>query len=208
MNSNRRITLKPSQKEEVKIAVPLIYSSGPEAFEYVFKNKQLNAHDFLTHAFVKEGGGFSYQNHYSLYLNDEMVGIGSIFDNRKASVFVLYDAWNIIQLYHFRSIEVIIKGLRTEAITQQPKRKEVLIANLGIHPDFRGKGLGTVLMQKLIETINIDEYKALMLGVSLENPRAKALYERLGFEVTNEIKSNLKNKYSYVPSHFRMDLKQ
>ena len=60
------IELKPSKKEEVEVAVPLIYSSGPPTFEYVFKNKQVVAPDFLKYAFVREGGEFSYQNHYSL----------------------------------------------------------------------------------------------------------------------------------------------
>ena len=47
-----------------------------------------------------------------------------------------------------------------------------------------------------------------VLDVSEENPRAKSLYERLGFDVVQRINSNLKNKYSYVPNMFRMELKK
>jgi len=38
------------------------------------------------------------------------------------------------------------------------------------------------------------------------NPRAQALYERLGFVVTEERKSTLRNAHATVPDHRRMVL--
>ena len=54
--------LQKSTPSEVDKAVPLIYSSGPDAFEYVFKNNHVDAKDFLKYAFVTSGGEFSYKN--------------------------------------------------------------------------------------------------------------------------------------------------
>ena len=39
------IALKPCVPENVNEAVPLIYASGPDAFEYVFKNDKVSAQD-------------------------------------------------------------------------------------------------------------------------------------------------------------------
>lgn len=201
------ILLKKSQPSEVSKAVPLIYSSGPDAFEYVFKNKQLGAKDFLHHAFVRKGGEFSYDNHYSLYWNGEMVGIGSIFDGKKAANFVQYEVLNILRCYGLKSFGVIRRGLKTEGIIKPPNKKETVLAHLAIRPELRGKGLGRNLIHELIKKADVPSDHGIILDVSEENPRAKALYERLGFVVIEKNISSLKNQFSYVPNHFRMELK-
>ena len=202
----KNLELRPSQPSEVTKAVPLIYSSGPDAFEYVFKNGQVSAQDFLSHAFVRKGGEFSYDNHYSLYLNDKMVGIGSVFDAKQAGTFTTTDALNIFRFYKWKSLRIIQNGLRIEKIIKLPVKQEIVLAHLGVLPDLRSQGLGTKLIHSLIEKANTTAESRFVLDVSEENPRAKSLYDRLGFVVTKKIDSTLRNKFSYVPNHFRMEL--
>ena len=201
------IELRPSKKEEVTQAVPLIYSSGPPSFEYVFKNDKVVAQDFLRYAFVREGGEFSYQNHYSLYWEDKMVGIGSVFDAKQANGFTLADAMNIFRFYKFGSLGPVKSGLKVEKLILLPAKQEIAIAHLGIEPAMQGKGLGTKLIELLKGKADKTADSIWVLDVSEENPRAKALYDRLGFKVTKKNDSTLKNKYSYVANHFRMALK-
>ena len=201
------IELRPSKKEEVAQAVPLIYSSGPPSFEYVFKNDRVVAQDFLRYAFVREGGEFSYQNHYSLYWEDKMVGIGSVFDAKQASGFTFADAMNIFRFYKFGSLGPVKSGLKVEKLILLPTKQEIAIAHLGIEPTMQGKGLGTKLIELLKGKANKTADSIWVLDVSEESPRAKALYDRLGFKVTKKNDSTLKNKYSYVANHFRMALK-
>ncbi len=199
------IELRPSKKEEVAQAVPLIYSSGPPSFEYVFKNDKVDAQDFLRYAFVRAGGEFSYQNHYSLYWEDKMVGIGSVFDAKMASGFTVADAMNIFRFYKWASFGAVQSGLKVEKLILLPKKQEIAIAHLGIEPSMQGKGLGTKLIELLQAKANKTADSIWVLDVSEENPRAKALYDRLGFKVTKKNNSTLKNKYSYVANHFRME---
>ena len=202
-----KITLKRSNKTEVVQAVPLIYSSGPDAFEYVFKNTKNSAQDFLAHAFVREGGEFSYQNHYSLYQDEQMLGIGSIFNAKEAAAFSTKDATNILRFYTIRSIPILRRGLQVEGLIKLPEKKEIAIAHLGIKPVFRGKGLGTRMIALLREKAKKEAGSYFVLDVSEENPKAKALYDRLGFITTKKNNSSLRNKFSYVPNHFRMELR-
>lgn len=201
------LALLPSKKEEVEQAVPLIYSSGPSSFEYVFKNDKVDAQDFLRYAFVRTGGEFSYQNHYSLYWEDKMVGIGSVFDAKVAGGFTVADALNIFRFYKFSSFGTVKSGLKVEQLILLPKKQEIAIAHLGIEPSMQGKGLGTKLIELLKEKANKTANSIWVLDVSEENPRAKALYDRLGFKTTKKNNSTLKNKYSYVANHYRMELK-
>ncbi len=201
------IELRPAKKEEVEIAVPLIYSSGPPSFEYVFKNKKMDAQGFLRYAFVREGGEFSFQNHHSLYKDGKMVGIGTAFNAKEASGFTTADGLNIFRFYGWKSFGVIKSGLQTERLIKLPEKDEIAIAHLGIATEFRGQGLGTKMIELLKETANKTANSYWVLDVSEENPKAKALYERLGFKTTQKNNSTLKNQFSYVPNHFRMELR-
>lgn len=56
------------------------------------------------------------------------------------------------------------------------------IEMIAIAPAHRGKGIGTAVLEELIE----DAPVPLQLSVLRANPRARALYERLGFQVISE----------------------
>jgi len=51
---------------------------------------------------------------------------------------------------------------------------------IAVLPDHRGRGIGSVLLQRLVE-IATSSYDALSLSVSADNP-AQRLYHRVGFE--------------------------
>jgi ribosomal protein S18 acetylase RimI-like enzyme len=205
MVNTKSLRLIPSNPKEVNLAVELIYSSGPTAFEYVFQNNRVKARDFLKYAFMNKGGEFSYENHHSLYLDEEMIGIGGVFDAKAASRFTFWDGYKILRYYRLQSLDVIRHGLGIEKIIKLPKSNEIALAHLGIKQDYRGKGLGTQLISELMK-IPKKRGQKFVLDVSEENPRAHALYEKLGFKVTSKSESNLRSNYSYVANHFRMEL--
>lgn len=53
---------------------------------------------------------------------------------------------------------------------------------LNVHPDYQSRGIGTVLVQSLEERARERGIKVAELGVEHNNPRARNLYERLGYE--------------------------
>ena len=144
--------------------------------------------------------------HYSMYQNNEMIGIGSVFNAKEAGAFTVADALNIFRFYGLKSFAAIKSGLKVEKLIKLPENHEIAIGHLGIKPALRGQGLGTKMIELLMEEANKTKDSYWILDVSEENPKAKALYERLGFKTTQKHISNLKNQYSYVANHFRMEL--
>ena len=67
---------RPSDREK---ALPLIISSGPEAFHYVFCDRQSEQlTSFLERAFVAKGNEFSHDQHLALIDNDQLVAVGAL----------------------------------------------------------------------------------------------------------------------------------
>ena len=61
-------------------------------------------------------------------------------------------------------------------------RKCVLIANVAVHPDFRGRGIATELTHQAIEYARRQRVFAAWLQVRDDNPPALHLYNKLGFK--------------------------
>lgn len=69
------------------------------------------------------------------------------------------------------------------------------IQTIAVAPDTRGTGIGTHLVRFAEERI-FAETPNVFLCVSSFNPRARALYERLGYEVIGDLKDYLVKGYS------------
>ncbi len=75
------------------------------------------------------------------------------------------------------------------------------LKNLSVDAEFRGTGIGTALIaaaERIVDKRAGSEPRRLVVGVGLDNPRAAALYERLGYERTGVISTTA---YEYVDDH-------
>lgn len=55
-----------------------------------------------------------------------------------------------------------------------------------VHEMFRGYGIGTRLIQSAEAILNAKHYTSVSIAVAKENPRARKLYQRHGFQVYGE----------------------
>ncbi|MBX3423848.1 MAG: GNAT family N-acetyltransferase [Pirellulaceae bacterium] len=67
-----------------------------------------------------------------------------------------------------------IQGLRTG-------QREGAIQNVGVHPEFRDRGLGSVLIDAALRGFRQAGCRSVHLEVTVQNTDAIRLYERLGF---------------------------
>jgi len=74
-------------------------------------------------------------------------------------------------------------------VTQWVKCAE--ISDLIVHPSYRGQGIGTAMIQYLTQYILTSKVNCIELGVAMSNPRALALYRRLGFKDSYTLQLNL-----------------
>ncbi|MFA6308812.1 MAG: ribosomal protein S18-alanine N-acetyltransferase [Clostridia bacterium] len=64
------------------------------------------------------------------------------------------------------------------------------ITNIAVHPDFRRKGIGSLLMEKLITYAKAHDVAVMTLDVRAGNDAAKNMYAKFGFK-----KGGLRKEY-------------
>jgi ribosomal protein S18 acetylase RimI-like enzyme len=199
--SDETIQFREARPGDAGEAVPLIYSSGPAAFDFVFSRKAEQSLEFLRFAFLDGAGEMGYKNHIVGEQNGKVIAVGAAFDGSSGFPFFLSAARQIISFYGFSCLPAMIRGLQVEQMIEPPKGRLHYIAHLGVSPNMQGKGIGSKLIEHLLMLGRKAGRTQAALDVSMINPRAQALYERFGFQVTKHHDSTLQG----VPSHNRME---
>ena len=200
------LTFRAASRADVADAVPLIYSSGPAAFDYVFKiGGTRDAQAFLRYAYQQGGGEFGWRAHRVAERGGQVTAAGAAFDGRSVMRFTIAGALQILRFYGpVHAWGVMVRGLRVEAIIRPPRAEEYYLCHLGVREEMRGHGIGAGFMRHLLEGLDPKRHRCAALDVAVTNPRAQLLYERLGFEVDALRSSKLQNQCSRVADHYRM----
>jgi len=93
---------------------------------------------------------------------------------------------HFLRTFSAKAVEVIVvEGRNAGMVEVARKPTEIFLANIAVSPEFQGRGIGAAIITSL-QT----EARAAALPVHLQvlkaNPRARALYTRLGFLLTGE----------------------
>ncbi|WP_407422207.1 GNAT family N-acetyltransferase [Methanobrevibacter sp.] len=115
---------------------------------------------------------------------------------------VIYDNENIIGMlivytydkqlkFHFNSLKLLFVAILDYFVICDIKKDDIYIAEIAIDENQRSKGYGTKVINDVIDYAQKNGYKRVILDADFRNPKAKALYERIGFKVYNK-KSFLK----------------
>ena len=187
--------------------MPLMYSSGPAVADYIFACGKDDIFACMRRGFVRDSGELGYTVHVVAVVDGAVVGTGAGFAGDAPLRFIAQGAFNMLAcLGVVRGMGIARRALQAERIIRPPKRHEQCIAHLGVQPEFRGRGIGALIVRHILDEGRRRGKMTAVLDVSVENPRAQALYERLGFAVAREYPSTLSNDYASVPGHRRMEL--
>ena len=115
---------------------------------------------------------------------------------------VIYDDENIIGMImtythekkpktYFKSLKLLFIDIMDYFVICDIKKDDIYIAEIAVDENQRSKGYGTKVIEDVIDYAEKNGYKRVILDADFRNPKAKALYERLGFKVYNK-KSFLK----------------
>lgn len=129
----------------------------------------------LLELFQREDNRHSYLNSYVAIDdgNDEVLGI-----------LVLYSGQDAIQMDQNLSKWLEQKNATTSRIDAEAYVDEFYIDTICVHPNVRGKGIGSQLLIFAEQVARENHFTKLSLNVELEKSKARKLYENMGFVTT------------------------
>ena len=195
------VRFRDSRAEDARASAPLVYASGPESCDYVFTG----ALAFLTQALARRGGEFGYGTRVVAELDGRVVASGAGWPQGGVR-FAAETAISAVAHAGWRAVPGIYRrGMQAERIMPPPAPGEYYVGHLGVDPALRGRGIGEALVAHLLAPARCAGCRVAVLDVSAENPRAQALYTRLGFAVTATRESRFANAHGRIPTHHRME---
>ena len=199
------VRFRPSKPADAAESVPLVYSSGASSFDYVFTTGTRDAKSFLRTALSLPEGEFGCATHVVGTLDGRIVACGAGWSGGGGLRFARATVVPIIRYMGLATAGAYRRGMHAVAVMPDPKPAEFYIGHLGVDPSLRGRGIGEGLISYLLSLGRDADARTAVLDVSVENPRAQALYERLGFRVTATRPSSYANASGRIPGHRRME---
>ena len=204
MGGNLGVVFRRAGAGDAEASAPLVHASGPDSFDYVFGGRRGGAQAYLRYALARPRGDFGFATHVVGERDGRVVAAGAGWCDGGIAMARATGLSLLAYFGPFRFAGVVRRGLRAEAVMPGPHQGEYYIGHLGIDPALRGCGIGGALLRYLLEAGQAAGAARAVLDVSVENPRAEALYTRVGFRVVKTRESDLANVFGRVPGHRRM----
>ncbi|MRJ08467.1 GNAT family N-acetyltransferase [Ornithobacterium rhinotracheale] len=165
-------TIRKAEPSDYKaIARYLLMAMEDIVYKFIGQEDKDKALDFLEHFTPEKGNQYSYENCHVILHNGEVIGAANV-----------YDGDNLAALR--TPVKKYVEETHAKDFSPEDETEagEYYLDTLGIDPAYRGKGLGTQLLNFLITEYTVKRHKPLGLLVDNDNPKAKKLYEILGFK--------------------------
>lgn len=144
-------------------------------YKFVGERNDQKAKDFLLQFVKNENNQYSFQNCYVIANEVEVLGVLLGYDGAKLKEL----RKPVLSYIH----QYINPNLTVEDETQAG---EYYIDSFGVLPNQQGKGIGERLIQYVINEQLLEKVQTIGLLVDKDNPRAKRLYLKLGFDVVGD----------------------
>ncbi|MBQ0140711.1 MAG: GNAT family N-acetyltransferase [Kurthia sp.] len=165
------ITVRKSTVQDGPAVAPLIIDAiGEIANRITGEETEEKIISSLIELFEREDNRNSHLNTYIAEHDGQVAGMMIIYGGDKA---INLDA----QLEKW----LAAKNTQIQTIEVEARPDEYYIDTICVHPDFRGQGIGTILLKHAEVLCKEAGYSKLSLSVELEKKRARHLYEKIGF---------------------------
>lgn len=194
---------KANSNDNLLEIAELLYNTDPYIYPYWFGSLD-NCLNVLPSLLLDEKFFFNINNLYVLIekSSNKIVGVICIVDK---NVDLDYDYSKLLQVndrYKF-TIENYIFSL----IKEVKNSNFAYISNVCIDKDYRGKHLGNMMLNWLVDIYKRSIFKELALDVIKDNGAAVKLYENIGFEQSSEVFKGFNDPNEESPDVFSMSFK-
>lgn len=168
--------IRRAKPEEFKIIASHILLAMDEIIYCIIgEHSAEKATQLLEKLIQEKDNQYSYENCWIAETEKEIVGSALVYDGAK-----------LHQLRKAVAEEIKLMFNRDLNLEDETQVGEYYIDCVGVSPNQQGKGVGSKIFQFLINEYAENRNETLGLLVDKDNPNAKKLYLKLGFEIVGE----------------------
>ncbi|MCF0226336.1 MAG: GNAT family N-acetyltransferase [Methanobrevibacter sp.] len=161
-----------SQKHSIDKVANLLYDVDFRTYDKIYKSKNQAIKDICT--WIDSG-----DDTINVVLEDDkIIGVVVLYINKKPSFIDMFK--------EFHSFKLLIVSILDYFVICDVNLGDVYIADIAISSECRGKGIGTKVIEHIIDNARENNFKRVTLDADFRNTRVKKLYERIGFKVFNK----------------------
>jgi len=176
--------VRRARAEDAEAVAALIHLAGPEIHDFVFGPRRTRVLDFICHEFRSGRGYVRHQNVWVAEVAGEVVAAAATYAEKDSTAAFLGWLANVLGFYgSLRALPVLRRAWQARAVMNAPLPGGLYVSELGVAARCRAQGLGTLLMQAVIEHALQQGLRSVSMTVSTSHAAARRLYQRLGFEV-------------------------
>jgi ribosomal protein S18 acetylase RimI-like enzyme len=170
------MTIRKARIEDAKvIATYLMLAMKEIVYRFIGEDNEEKATCFLEGLISKKSNQYSYENCWVIESEKSVIAVANVYDGSDLQELIKPVAEAIKSMFG--------RDFNPEEETQSG---ELYLDCLGVNPNQQGKGIGSTLLDFLIEEYVAKRGETLGLLVEKDNPNAKRLYLKLGFEIIGE----------------------
>ncbi len=199
--------IRSAMPADVHDIAELIYSSGVELYDFVYRTPKHNALDYIRHEFLSGRGLCGHQNVTVAEKNGRVVATGCFYDGRAYPGLMAGSFANMLGYFGVTGIvPALWRANHVSSVMKPPKRDELYLANFGVAETERGTGIGSAMLEAKIAEARTLGYRVFALDVADTNPRAEKLYRRHGLEQVAYKQFSGKRDGIAVPNSRKMEM--
>lgn len=207
MEGNLEMEIRKARKTDSGKIAELIYSAGPELYDFIYLTEKTNPLDYIRFEFESGRGLCGYKNVTVFVKDGVVVGTGCFYSGKEYKKLLAGTLMNMVQFFGpIKVLPALLRSNHASSVMKEPRHNELYLANFGVSPECRGTGIGSRMVQAQIDAAKDNGYRIFSLDVADTNPKAEALYSRLGLEIVDFKKFSGRRKGMRVPNTKKMEL--
>lgn len=191
---------KATEYDKLEEIAELLYRTDPYIYPYWFSSLD-NCKKELSKLLLEDKFFFNINNLYIMIdnYNNRIIGVICVVDK---DVDLNYDYDKLEKVN--KRYEFTINNYIKELIKEVKNAQFAYISNVCVHPDYRGKHVGSMMLKHVIEICKKEYFEEIALDVIADNFGAIKLYQNLGFEQSSEIFDGFNDPELEKPKVFSM----
>lgn len=192
------LTIRTARPEDVNLAVPMLRASMGGLANYLFDNPRRSLDEYLFIMYQADGHRFSWRYSFVAEADGRPVGYLLSYPGRELNALQLKFLRQSPSLFGWADTLRLVGRMLPLLNAPEAESDEYYVSNVGVLPEYRGRGYGAQLMGFAEERARAERLGKCSLAVDETNAEAIRLYQKLGYKIvfTRRFKGRLAQKES------------